>query len=176
MDWFCDFPTCQAAGSTRLIVPESSAAGNDNSPQKKSLCQKATPPPSPLLSELLKKGSILATKSRLVREGELARWTASFNSVMLNECGRTKSILFVFQIEDGDVSVGNMTGSHDLQLAPPLSQASGASKFILPGRSICLHCHCATGGASYYQLFALILNASCANPLLSFLFAQAPAV
>ncbi|XP_075887598.1 bromodomain-containing protein 8 isoform X2 [Nelusetta ayraudi] len=85
--------TKNAVGSTRLIVPESSVAGND-SPQKKSLCQKATPPPSPLLSELLKKGSILATKSRL--------------------------------IEDGDVSVGNMTGSHDLQLAPPLSQASGA--------------------------------------------------
>lgn len=73
LDWFCDFPPFQAVGSTRLIVPELSVPGSDNSPQKKSLCQKATPPPSPLLSELLKKGSILATKSRLVSEGEVAR-------------------------------------------------------------------------------------------------------
>lgn len=68
LDRFCDFPPFQAVGSTRLIVPELSVPGSDNSPQKKSLCQKATPPPSPLLSELLKKGSILATKSRLVSE------------------------------------------------------------------------------------------------------------
>lgn len=135
-------------------------AGNDNSPQKKSLCQKATPPPSPLLSELLKKGSILATKSRLVREGELARWTASFTSVMLNELGRTKSILFVFQIEDGDVSVGNMAGSHDLQLAPPLSQASGASKlYYRAGASACLRCACTVA----VLLAGLLLSALCFN-------------
>uniref|UniRef100_A0A8D3CG40 Bromodomain-containing protein 8 n=1 Tax=Scophthalmus maximus TaxID=52904 RepID=A0A8D3CG40_SCOMX len=39
----------------------------DDPTQKKLLCQKATPTPSPLLSELLKKGSILASNSRLVR-------------------------------------------------------------------------------------------------------------
>lgn len=70
-----DDVTLQALGSTRLTAPESSTPGNDNishgsllddPTQKKPLCQKATPPPSPLLSELLKKGSILATKSRLV--------------------------------------------------------------------------------------------------------------
>uniref|UniRef100_A0A8P4KPV2 Bromodomain-containing protein 8 n=1 Tax=Dicentrarchus labrax TaxID=13489 RepID=A0A8P4KPV2_DICLA len=38
----------------------------DDPTQKKLQGQKATPPPSPLLSELLKKGSILATNSRLV--------------------------------------------------------------------------------------------------------------
>lgn len=38
----------------------------DESPQKKLLGQKATPPPSPLLSELLKKGSLLPTSPRLV--------------------------------------------------------------------------------------------------------------
>uniref|UniRef100_A0A8C7LF74 Bromodomain-containing protein 8 n=1 Tax=Oncorhynchus kisutch TaxID=8019 RepID=A0A8C7LF74_ONCKI len=37
----------------------------DESPQKKLLGQKATPPPSPLLSELLKKGSLLPTSPRL---------------------------------------------------------------------------------------------------------------
>ncbi|XP_075456865.1 bromodomain-containing protein 8 isoform X6 [Ascaphus truei] len=44
----------------------------DDSPQKKMLGQKATPPPSPLLSELLKKGSLLPTSPRLVSEGEMA--------------------------------------------------------------------------------------------------------
>ncbi|XP_063303329.1 bromodomain-containing protein 8 isoform X5 [Pelobates fuscus] len=44
----------------------------DDSPQKKMVGQKATPPPSPLLSELLKKGSLLPTSPRLVSEGELA--------------------------------------------------------------------------------------------------------
>ncbi|XP_053573006.1 bromodomain-containing protein 8 isoform X4 [Bombina bombina] len=42
----------------------------DDSPQKKMLGQK-TPPPSPLLSELLKKGSLLPTSPRLVSEGEM---------------------------------------------------------------------------------------------------------
>ncbi|XP_036443733.1 bromodomain-containing protein 8 isoform X3 [Colossoma macropomum] len=42
----------------------------DCSGQKKLLGQKATPPPSPLLSELLKKGSLLPTSPRLVADGE----------------------------------------------------------------------------------------------------------
>uniref|UniRef100_A0A671TSF5 Bromodomain-containing protein 8 n=1 Tax=Sparus aurata TaxID=8175 RepID=A0A671TSF5_SPAAU len=69
-------PIKNASGSTRLMtIPESFAPGNDDMShgsllddptQKKLLGQKATPPPSPLLSELLKKGSILATNSRLL--------------------------------------------------------------------------------------------------------------
>ncbi|XP_041122512.1 bromodomain-containing protein 8-like isoform X5 [Polyodon spathula] len=43
----------------------------EDSPQKKHLGQKATPPPSPLLSELLKKGSLLPTSPRLVGETEV---------------------------------------------------------------------------------------------------------
>ncbi|XP_073710623.1 bromodomain-containing protein 8 isoform X4 [Misgurnus anguillicaudatus] len=43
----------------------------DDSPQKKHLNPKATPPPSPLLSELLKKGSLIAASSRLVVEGDV---------------------------------------------------------------------------------------------------------
>ncbi|XP_048408552.1 bromodomain-containing protein 8 isoform X1 [Stegostoma tigrinum] len=43
----------------------------EDSPQKRLLGQKATPPPSPLLSELLKKGSLLPTSPRLVSEAEL---------------------------------------------------------------------------------------------------------
>uniref|UniRef100_A0AAR2KXC3 Bromodomain-containing protein 8 n=1 Tax=Pygocentrus nattereri TaxID=42514 RepID=A0AAR2KXC3_PYGNA len=41
--------------------------------QKKLLVQKATPPPSPLLSELLKKGSLLPTSPRLVSAPTLSR-------------------------------------------------------------------------------------------------------
>uniref|UniRef100_A0A3Q1FS59 Bromodomain-containing protein 8 n=1 Tax=Acanthochromis polyacanthus TaxID=80966 RepID=A0A3Q1FS59_9TELE len=43
------------------------AALVDDSPQKRLLAQKATPPPSPLLSELLKKGNIISASPRLVR-------------------------------------------------------------------------------------------------------------
>ncbi|KAJ8266142.1 hypothetical protein GJAV_G00126390 [Gymnothorax javanicus] len=45
----------------------------DDSPQKKLLGQKATPPPSPLLSELLKKGNLLSSsQQRLVGEGDIS--------------------------------------------------------------------------------------------------------
>uniref|UniRef100_A0A8C7E4R2 Bromodomain containing 8 n=1 Tax=Naja naja TaxID=35670 RepID=A0A8C7E4R2_NAJNA len=56
-------------GSTSLDAPLTPVT--DDSTQKKMLGQKATPPPSPLLSELLKKGSLLSTSPRLVAEGEL---------------------------------------------------------------------------------------------------------
>ncbi|XP_030252515.1 bromodomain-containing protein 8 isoform X2 [Sparus aurata] len=42
----------------------------DDSPQKRLLAQKATPPPSPLLSELLKKGNLISASPRLVGEGD----------------------------------------------------------------------------------------------------------
>ncbi|KAG7217302.1 hypothetical protein INR49_027846 [Caranx melampygus] len=96
--------TKNASGSAKLMTFAESSGDDishgsllDDPTQKKLMGQKATPPPSPLLSELLKKGSILASNSRL--------------------------------IGDSDVSTGNITGTHDLQLAPPsqpLSQATGA--------------------------------------------------
>ncbi|XP_074069076.1 bromodomain-containing protein 8 isoform X9 [Macrotis lagotis] len=52
----------------------------DDSPQKKMLGQKATPPPSPLLSELLKKGSLLPTSPRLVSENEMTVASGHLNS------------------------------------------------------------------------------------------------
>lgn len=70
-----------------MTVPELPGPGSDNdvshgsllddTAQKKLLGQKATPPPSPLLSELLKKGSILATNSRLVCGGDLLYYSNS---------------------------------------------------------------------------------------------------
>ncbi|XP_053180338.1 bromodomain-containing protein 8 [Scomber japonicus] len=42
----------------------------EDSPQKRLLAQKATPPPSPLLSELLKKGNLISASPRLVADGD----------------------------------------------------------------------------------------------------------
>ncbi|XP_038133573.1 bromodomain-containing protein 8 isoform X2 [Cyprinodon tularosa] len=47
----------------------------DDSPQKRLLTQKATPPPSPLLSELLKKGNLISASPRLVSEGDTTNLT-----------------------------------------------------------------------------------------------------
>ncbi|XDV38927.1 hypothetical protein PO909_008245 [Leuciscus waleckii] len=52
------------------VVEASLGSLLDESTQKKLLGQKITPPPSPLLSELLKKGSLLPTSPRLAVEGE----------------------------------------------------------------------------------------------------------
>ncbi|XP_058505544.1 bromodomain-containing protein 8 isoform X2 [Solea solea] len=46
------------------------AALVDDSSQKRLLTQKSTPPPSPLLSELLKKGNLISASPRLVAEGD----------------------------------------------------------------------------------------------------------
>ncbi|XP_074865962.1 bromodomain-containing protein 8 isoform X3 [Carettochelys insculpta] len=65
-------------GSAPLDAPITPVT--DDSPQKKMLGQKATPPPSPLLSELLKKGSLLPTSPRLVGESEMAVASGHLNS------------------------------------------------------------------------------------------------
>uniref|UniRef100_A0AAY4AKB2 Bromodomain-containing protein 8 n=1 Tax=Denticeps clupeoides TaxID=299321 RepID=A0AAY4AKB2_9TELE len=68
----CRLPTQASAAFLPLsdgpgpgVVESGLGALLDDSPQKKLLGQKATPPPSPLLSELLKKGSLLPTSPRL---------------------------------------------------------------------------------------------------------------
>uniref|UniRef100_A0A3Q2PM53 Bromodomain-containing protein 8 n=1 Tax=Fundulus heteroclitus TaxID=8078 RepID=A0A3Q2PM53_FUNHE len=73
-------PTKNSSGTAKLITfsqtpgPANDDIGHgailEDSAQKKLLSQKATPPPSPLLSELLKKGSILASNSRLIGDGD----------------------------------------------------------------------------------------------------------
>ncbi|KAK5599092.1 hypothetical protein CRENBAI_026090 [Crenichthys baileyi] len=73
-------PTKNTSGTATLITfSQTSGLPNDDishgallddPTQKKLLSQKATPPPSPLLSELLKKGSILASNSRLIGESD----------------------------------------------------------------------------------------------------------
>ncbi|XP_020778596.1 bromodomain-containing protein 8-like isoform X2 [Boleophthalmus pectinirostris] len=72
--------TKSTLGSAQLISLGCSGPGADegchlsvlDESQKKLLVQKSTPPPSPLLSELLKKGSILPTNARLIGDGELS--------------------------------------------------------------------------------------------------------
>ncbi|XP_072231180.1 bromodomain-containing protein 8-like isoform X2 [Leuresthes tenuis] len=85
--------TKNASGSARLMTfAETSGPSNDDishgallddPAQKKLLGQKATPPPSPLLSELLKKGSILATNSRLVGEGDVSAGNMTAHDLQL---------------------------------------------------------------------------------------------
>ncbi|KAM3836031.1 bromodomain-containing protein 8, partial [Diretmus argenteus] len=71
-------PVAQGVG---VFLPSTDAPGSgpkdgglavlvDDSPQKRLLSQKVTPPPSPLLSELLKKGSLISASPRLVAEGD----------------------------------------------------------------------------------------------------------
>ncbi|XP_004696691.1 bromodomain-containing protein 8 isoform X5 [Echinops telfairi] len=75
---FPGIPDTLPPGSAPLEAPMTPIT--DDSPQKKMLGQKATPPPSPLLSELLKKGSLLPTSPRLVSENEMAVTSGHLNS------------------------------------------------------------------------------------------------
>ncbi|XP_077465580.1 bromodomain-containing protein 8-like isoform X3 [Stigmatopora argus] len=61
-------PVSEGQGSG--IKDGSHAVLVEDSPQKRLLAQKATPPPSPLLSELLKKGNHISASPRLVTEGD----------------------------------------------------------------------------------------------------------
>ncbi|XP_044520503.1 bromodomain-containing protein 8 [Gracilinanus agilis] len=75
---FPGIPDTPPPGSAPLEAPMTPVT--DDSPQKKMLGQKATPPPSPLLSELLKKGSLLPTSPRLVSENEMTVASSHLNS------------------------------------------------------------------------------------------------
>ncbi|KAM9439121.1 bromodomain-containing protein 8 isoform 1-T1 [Salvelinus alpinus] len=82
----------------------------DESPQKKLLGQKATPPPSPLLSELLKKGSLLPTSPRLVGDGDLPG-----NMTIAHDLQLTGSVLL------GSLATGAPTLSRLLEAGPQFS-------------------------------------------------------
>ncbi|XP_026186476.1 bromodomain-containing protein 8 [Mastacembelus armatus] len=76
-----DTTTLSVAQGIGVFLPATDAPGPgpkegglavlvDESPQKRLLAQKATPPPSPLLSELLKKGNLISASPRLVADGD----------------------------------------------------------------------------------------------------------
>ncbi|XP_063148116.1 bromodomain-containing protein 8-like isoform X2 [Candoia aspera] len=91
-------------GSTSLDAPL--APVTDDSAQKKMLGQKATPPPSPLLSELLKKGSLLPTSPRLVAEGELSVVTGHpSGSGLLLEVGGVLPVLHSGEMQSASATI-----------------------------------------------------------------------
>uniref|UniRef100_A0A8D0CSH9 Bromodomain-containing protein 8 n=1 Tax=Sander lucioperca TaxID=283035 RepID=A0A8D0CSH9_SANLU len=98
--------------SKLMSIAESSGLGNDDvghgsllddPTQKKLLGQKATPPPSPLLSELLKKGSILATNSRLVCGGDLLYYANS--KYLLEVLNILLKYMLVINLDSYDISL-----------------------------------------------------------------------
>uniref|UniRef100_UPI00398E40F3 bromodomain-containing protein 8-like isoform X2 n=1 Tax=Pristiophorus japonicus TaxID=55135 RepID=UPI00398E40F3 len=90
--------------STNLETPLTPVL--EDSPQKKLLGQKATPPPSPLLSELLKKGSLLPTSPRLVSEAELQVNSSHITSPNVHvEMGTGVSTLHVPELQPTCTSV-----------------------------------------------------------------------
>ncbi|XP_027499271.1 bromodomain-containing protein 8 isoform X4 [Corapipo altera] len=117
-------------GSAPLDAPMTPVT--DDSPQKKMLGQKATPPPSPLLSELLKKGSLLPTSPRLVGENEMAVASGHMNSSgVLLEVG---SVLPVLHSGEMQSTPGTVPASPAASGAPTLSRLleAGPAQFTSP--------------------------------------------
>ncbi|KAI1234219.1 Bromodomain-containing protein 8, partial [Lamprotornis superbus] len=117
-------------GSAPLDAPMTPVT--DDSPQKKMLGQKATPPPSPLLSELLKKGSLLPTSPRLVGENEMAVASGHMNSSgVLLEVG---SVLPVLHSGEMQSAPGAVPASPAASGAPTLSRLleAGPAQFTSP--------------------------------------------
>ncbi|XP_059835271.1 bromodomain-containing protein 8-like isoform X4 [Hypanus sabinus] len=93
-----------AVTSTNLETPLTPVL--EDSPQKKLLGQKATPPPSPLLSELLKKGSLLPTSPRLVGDVDLQMNSTHVTSPNVHvEMGTGVSTLHVPELQPTCTSV-----------------------------------------------------------------------
>ncbi|XP_062915192.1 bromodomain-containing protein 8 isoform X4 [Mobula hypostoma] len=93
-----------AVTSTNLETPLTPVL--EDSPQKKLLGQKATPPPSPLLSELLKKGSLLPTSPRLVSDVDLQMNSTHVTSPNVHvEMGTGVSTLHVPELQPTCTSV-----------------------------------------------------------------------
>uniref|UniRef100_A0A8P4KD35 Bromodomain-containing protein 8 n=1 Tax=Dicentrarchus labrax TaxID=13489 RepID=A0A8P4KD35_DICLA len=124
--WQCDFMSpslCfQASGSARLMTISESSGPDishgsllDDPTQKKLQGQKATPPPSPLLSELLKKGSILATNSRLVCGGDLLYYMDVMVPSVPPGCEPVSAEDKVSELSEEDVTVSYMGDELDLK-------------------------------------------------------------
>ncbi|XP_074069068.1 bromodomain-containing protein 8 isoform X3 [Macrotis lagotis] len=104
----------------------------DDSPQKKMLGQKATPPPSPLLSELLKKGSLLPTSPRLVSENEMTVASGHLNSAgVLLEVGGVLPMMHGGEIQSTPSTVAASPAASG---APTLSRLleAGPTQFTTP--------------------------------------------
>ncbi|XP_032896228.1 bromodomain-containing protein 8 isoform X1 [Amblyraja radiata] len=119
-----------AVTSTNLETPLTPVL--EDSPQKRLLGQKATPPPSPLLSELLKKGSLLPTSPRLVSDVDPQVNSTHVTSPNVHvEMGTSVSTLHVPELQTACTSV---TLSPAPTGAPTLSRLLevGLSQFTSP--------------------------------------------
>ncbi|EGW06696.1 Bromodomain-containing protein 8 [Cricetulus griseus] len=117
-------------GSAPLEAPMTPVT--DDSPQKKMLGQKATPPPSPLLSELLKKGSLLPTSPRLVNESEMSVASGHLNSTgVLLEVGGVLPMIHGGEIQP---TTSTVAASPAASGAPTLSRLleAGPTQFTTP--------------------------------------------
>ncbi|XP_064132702.1 bromodomain-containing protein 8 isoform X7 [Loxodonta africana] len=127
---FPGIPDTLPPGSAPLEAPMTPVT--DDSPQKKMLGQKATPPPSPLLSELLKKGSLLPTSPRLVSENEMAVTTGHLNSTgVLLEVGGVLPVIHGGEMQQ---TPNTVAASPAASGAPTLSRLleAGPTQFTTP--------------------------------------------
>ncbi|KAM4875582.1 bromodomain-containing protein 8 isoform 2-T2 [Thomomys bottae] len=127
---FPGIPDTLPPGSAPLEAPMTPVT--DDSPQKKMLGQKATPPPSPLLSELLKKGSLLPTSPRLVNESEMAVASSHLNSTgVLLEVGGVLPMIHGGEIQQ---TPNTVAASPAASGAPTLSRLleAGPTQFTTP--------------------------------------------
>ncbi|XP_058591497.1 bromodomain-containing protein 8 isoform X1 [Neofelis nebulosa] len=127
---FPGIPDTLPPGSAPLEAPMTPVT--DDSPQKKMLGQKATPPPSPLLSELLKKGSLLPTSPRLVNESEMAVASGHLNSTgVLLEVGGVLPMIHSGEMQQ---TPNTVAASPAASGAPTLSRLleAGPTQFTTP--------------------------------------------
>uniref|UniRef100_A0A8C6GG03 Bromodomain-containing protein 8 n=2 Tax=Mus spicilegus TaxID=10103 RepID=A0A8C6GG03_MUSSI len=127
---FPGIPDTLPPGSAPLEAPMTPIT--DDSPQKKMLGQKATPPPSPLLSELLKKGSLLPTSPRLVNESEMPVPPGHLNSTgVLLEVGGVLPMIHGGEIQPTTSAVAASPAASG---APTLSRLleAGPTQFTTP--------------------------------------------
>ncbi|XP_059101919.1 bromodomain-containing protein 8 isoform X2 [Peromyscus eremicus] len=127
---FPGIPDTLPPGSAPLEAPMTPVT--DDSPQKKMLGQKATPPPSPLLSELLKKGSLLPTSPRLVNESEMSAASGHLNSTgVLLEVGGVLPMIHGGEMQP---TTSTVAASPAASGAPTLSRLleAGPTQFTTP--------------------------------------------
>ncbi|XP_036604764.1 bromodomain-containing protein 8 isoform X2 [Trichosurus vulpecula] len=127
---FPGIPDTPPPGSAPLEAPMTPVT--DDSPQKKMLGQKATPPPSPLLSELLKKGSLLPTSPRLVSESEMTVASGHLNSAgVLLEVGGVLPMMHGGEVQS---TASTVAASPAASGAPTLSRLleAGPTQFTTP--------------------------------------------
>ncbi|KAM9065421.1 bromodomain-containing protein 8 isoform 9-T9 [Sarcophilus harrisii] len=127
---FPGIPDTPPPGSAPLEAPMTPVT--DDSPQKKMLGQKATPPPSPLLSELLKKGSLLPTSPRLVSESEMTVASGHLNNAgVLLEVGGVLPMMHGGEMQSTPSTVAASPAASG---APTLSRLleAGPTQFTTP--------------------------------------------